>query len=240
MEISLDLTFINGILAKESERARAEIQQNGVLHAYERSQLRHDSRISSAPDAATLACRAGCTWCCYFSVDVRAVEVFRILDFVERELSEQERARIFAEVRTNSAALRDLDEIERMRRNVKCPFLSEGRCTIYAARPQMCRNYHATSAIGCQQSYEEPDNMEIDPEFAPYVYQAGGAHVDAFNTAMRDAGYDVDVYELNAAFDAALSDRAARERFESKRPPFTNLSGRDVPPEFDDIDFEST
>jgi Fe-S-cluster containining protein len=233
MEISLDLTFIRDILEEERDAARAEIRSTGVVRAYERSQLRHDARISSAPDVGTLACRAGCTWCCYFSVDVRAVEVFRILDFVERELSEQEQARIFAEVRANSAALRELDEIERMRRNVKCPFLSEGRCTIYSARPQMCRNYHATSAIGCQQSFDEPDNMEIDPEFAPYVYQAGGAHVDAFGTAMRDAGYDVDVYELNAAFDAALSDPAARERFESKRRPFTKLTGRDVPPEFD-------
>jgi Fe-S-cluster containining protein len=234
MEISLDLTFIDGILASEFEQARAEIQQLGVLRAFERSQLRHDSRIASAPDVDTLACRAGCNWCCYFSVDVRAVEVFRILDFVERKLSDEERGRIFAEIRANSAALGELDDIARMQRNVKCPFLNEGRCTIYAARPQTCRNYHATSANGCQQSFEEPDNLEIDPEFAPYVYQAGGAHVDAFSKAMCEAGYDSDVYELNAAFAAALSEPGARERFEAKGRPFANLSGREVPPEFDE------
>lgn len=236
MEISLDLTFIRGILEEERETARAEIRSAGVLSAYERSQQRHDTRISSAPDVGTLACRAGCTWCCHFSVDVRAVEVFRILDFIERELSEQEKARILAEARANSAALRDLDEIERMRRNVKCPFLSDSRCTIYSARPQMCRNYHATNAIGCQRSYEEPDNLEIDPEFAPYVYQAGGAHVDAFSTAMRDAGYDTAVYELNAALNAALSQPDARDRFEAKRAPFTSLSGSEAPLEFDELE----
>jgi Fe-S-cluster containining protein len=123
-----------------------------------------------------------------------------------------------------------------MKRNVKCPFLSGGRCTIYAARPQSCRNYHATDVAGCQQSFEDPDNEDIDPDFAPWVYQAGTAHVDAFSTAMRDAGYDVRAYELNCALDAARSDLAARERFESRLRPFTSLSGEDVPVEFDDLD----
>ncbi|MET0535674.1 MAG: YkgJ family cysteine cluster protein [Steroidobacter sp.] len=236
MEISLDVPFIRRILAQEVEQARTEIQSLGVLPAFANSQQRHDQRIASAPDVGTLACRAGCTWCCHFSVDVRAVEVFGILDFVERTFTPEEQARVRAEIQTNSAALRDLDEFERMRRNVKCPFLSEGRCTIYAVRPQTCRNYHATSVVGCQQSYEDPGNLDIDPEFAPLVYQAGGAHVDAFTTAMRDAGYDTNVYEMNGALEAGLSEPAARARFESKQSPFVQVSGDEVPPEFDDLE----
>ena len=234
MEITLDVAFVRGILAQEYERARDEIQDVGALRAYENSRPRQDSRISSAPDVGTLACGAGCSWCCHFSVDVRAVEAFSILDFVERTLSTADKARIYAEVRANALALKNLDEMERMRRNVKCSFLHEGRCTIYAARPQTCRNYHATDAAGCQQSYEDPDNLDIDPEFAPLVYQAGGAHVDGFTAAMREAGYDTNVYELNSALIAAMSEPGARERFDSKSSPFTTLSGEDVPAEFDD------
>ena len=236
MEISLDLPFIRRILAQEQALARDEIHNVGVFRALENSQQRHDQRIASAPDIGTLACRAGCTWCCHFSVDVRAVEVFAILDFVERTFTPEQKERVYAEIRDNSAALNDLDEFERMRRNVKCPFLSEGRCTIYAVRPQTCRNYHATSALGCQQSYEDPGNLDIDPEFAPLVYQAGGAHVDAFTTAMRDAGYDTNVYEMNVALAASSAEPGARERFESKLAPFTSSSGDDVPLEFDDLD----
>jgi Fe-S-cluster containining protein len=236
MEISLDVPFIRRILAQEVEQARAEIQQLGVLRAFENSQQRHDGRIASAPDVDTLACRAGCTWCCHFSVDVRAVEVFGILEFVERTFTADEKARVYAEIRANSVALDNLDEFERMRRNVKCPFLKEGRCSIYSVRPQTCRNYHATSAVGCQQSYEDPDNLDIDPEFAPLVYQAGGAHVDAITTAMREAGYDTNVYEMNNAIAAALSEPGARERFESKSSPFIRVSGDEVPPEFEDLD----
>src|SRR5688500_18054147 len=148
MEISLDVPFIRGILSDEVEQARGEIQQLGVLPAFENSRQRHDQRIASAPDIGTLACRAGCTWCCHFSVDVRAVEVFGILEFVERTFTAEEKARVYTEIRANSVALDKLDEFERMRRNVKCPFLSQGHCTIYAVRPQTCRNYHATSALG--------------------------------------------------------------------------------------------
>lgn len=236
MEISLDLPFLRRILAREVEQARAEIQQLGVFRAFENSQQRHDERIASAPDVGTLACRAGCTWCCHFSVDVRAVEVFGIVDFVERTFTADEKARVYAEIRANSAALEKLDEFERMKRNVKCPFLREGRCSIYSVRPQTCRNYHATSAVGCQQSYEDPDNLDIDPEFAPLVYQASGAHVDAVTAAMRKAGYDTNVYEMNSAIDVALSEPGARERFEGKLPPFMRVSGDEVPPEFEDLD----
>lgn len=236
MEISLDLDFIRSILRKERDRAGDEIRNLGVQRAFENSRQRHDERIASAPDVDTLACGAGCTWCCYFSVDVRAAEVFSILDFVERTFTAEAKARVYSEIRANSAALKKLSESERVKRTVKCSFLHEGRCSIYAARPQSCRNYHATDVAGCQKSYEEPDNDDIDPEFAPYVYQAGTAHVDAISMAMQGAGYDVSVYELNCALDAAMSDPAARQRFESRLPPFTTLSGEEVPVEFDDLD----
>ena len=88
---------------------------------------------------------------------------------------------------------------------------------------------------GCQQSYEEPENLDIDPDFAPGVFQAGGAHVEAFSAAMCEAGYDEDAYELNCALDAALSSDSARERFESGLKPFTDRSGEEVTAEFDDL-----
>ena len=235
MEFTLDVPLIRDILERERARARDEIRDLGVLRAFERSRQRHDARIAAARDVGTLACRAGCAWCCYFTVDVRAVEVFLILDLIEQSFTPEEKVRVHAQVRANSALLDGLGEVERATRNVKCPFLSEGRCTIYAARPQTCRNYHATNVDGCRQSYQEPENTDIDPEFAPGVYQAGAAHVEAVSDAMSAAGYDVNVYELNCALDAALADPGARGRFESRHKPFTGLGGEEVGAEFDDL-----
>ena len=150
MEIEIDEGLVRGIIATETAQAAAEIGQLGPIAAYERSRSRHDERVNTAADAHTLACKNGCYWCCYFTVDVRAVEVFSILDFMERELSAAEQARVRGEIEANSTLLQGLSELERMRRNVKCPFLAAGRCTIYEARPQTCRNYHATDVTGCR------------------------------------------------------------------------------------------
>jgi Fe-S-cluster containining protein len=236
MEFTLDVAFLRRILEQEQALAREEIRDLGVIRAFAHSQQRHDARIAAAPDVGTLACRAGCTWCCHFTVDVRAAEVFSILDFVERSFTPEEKARVYAEVRANSVTLGKLEEGERVTRNLKCPLLNEGRCTVYETRPQSCRNYHATNVAGCRQSYEEPENLDIDPDFAPGVYQAGGAHVEAVSSAMHRAGYDVNVYELNGALDAALSQPGARERFESGLKPFAGLDGEEVPAEFDDLE----
>ncbi|MGH8176504.1 MAG: YkgJ family cysteine cluster protein [Steroidobacter sp.] len=233
MEITIDLATVRRIVSQEYGQARTEIAQRGPVAAYQSSQQRHDERLAAAPDATTLACKSGCSWCCYFTVDVRPVELFRILEFVAREFTPQEQERVRSEIEANSAVLAKLDDVERMQRNIKCPFLASGRCTIYAARPQTCRNYHATSAAGCEKSFQEPDNLDIDPEFAPLVYQAGGAHVDAFSTAMRDEGYDIMAFELNTAFAAAMSEPlAGRRRFEAKQKPFIGLQGADAPLEF--------
>ena len=235
MEFTLDLRLVRDILKQERRRASDEIRDLGVLRALERSQPRHDARIAAASDFGILACRAGCTWCCHFTVDVRAVEVFAILDFLSQSFTPDEKARVLAEIRANSVALQGLGEGERVTRNLRCPFLKDARCTIYAVRPLSCRNYHATDVAGCQQSYDEPENLDIDPDFAPGVYQAGEAHVEAVSSAMDRAGFDVKAYELNCALDAALSDPTARERFEARQEPFTSLRGEEVGAEFDDL-----
>jgi Fe-S-cluster containining protein len=235
VEITVDEGLVRGIIAKETALARAEIEQLGPVAAYERSRRRHDARLSAAPDAHTLACKNGCFWCCYFTVDVRAVEVFSILDFMERELSPEQQARVRREIEANSAMLQGVNELERMRRNVKCPFLAEGRCSIYEARPQTCRNYHATDVTGCRASYEHPENIDIDPDFAPFVYQSGGAHVDAFCSSLQQSGYDTRAYELSTALAVAMIDPDARARFDSKQLPFATLTGNEVLTEFFDL-----
>jgi Fe-S-cluster containining protein len=233
MDITIDFEAVRKVMREEYALARADIDALGPVAAYEGSQARLDARLAGAPDAPTLACSQGCSWCCHFTVDVRAVEVIRILDALER-LAPAQRERIEREIAANSAALASLDDVRRMQMNVKCPFLEAGACTIYAARPQTCRNYHATDAAGCKRSFEEPENLDIDPEFAPLTYQIGGAHVEAFSNALRDAGYEVAAYEMNTALHAALADSALRARFEARVQPFAALVGAEVPEEFGD------
>jgi Fe-S-cluster containining protein len=234
MEITIDFATTRKIVAEELTQARDDIATLGLPEAYRRSQQRHDQRLAAASDASTLACKAGCSWCCHFTIDVRPIEAFRILDFVEKEFSPAEKTRVRNEIQANGTLLSSLNDVERMQQNVKCPFLSEGCCTLYEARPQTCRNYHATNVAGCRQSFEEPDNLDIDPEFAPMVFQIGGAHVDAFSKAMREAGYDIAAYELNGLLATLMDRDDLRRAFEAKGRPFDATQGMDVPMEFVD------
>lgn len=235
MEFTLDLDRLRTVLRDERRQAAADLRSLGVAGALRASQERHDARLAAAPDAHTLACRDGCAWCCHYTVDVRPAEAFGILDHLERTVPADERARVRAAVAANAGHVRGLSEDERVTLTLPCPLLREARCLAYPVRPQSCRNYHATDVAGCRRSVEEPDNLEIDPEFAPLVYQIGGAHVEAFTAAVADVGLDVDVYELNSALHAAWQDPSARTRFLAGQGPFPDLSGEDVAPEYDDL-----
>lgn len=237
MEFEIDTALVEQIIDDELRQTRADLAAGGPIEALSRSQRRHDARLEAAADAPTLACKAGCFWCCYFTVDARPVEIVRIAEFMEREMSPEDRERTSSEIRNNSTALASLDPDARLRHNLKCPFLQSGRCSVYSVRPQTCRNYHATNASGCEQAYREPDNDDIDPEFAPLVYQSGNAHVDAFSTALKAEGYDVAAYELSTALAVALSDlHGVRARFEAKLRAFPAIEGVEVLPEFMDGD----
>jgi Fe-S-cluster containining protein len=235
MEIHIDFAAVRSIVAAEYTLAAGQIEQWGPVQACEYSQARHDQRLAGASDASTLACKAGCHWCCYFTVDVRPVEVLCIVQFMEQALPAAERQRIAHQIEANLQLLTGADEDARVRLNIQCPFLNQGRCVIYSARPQTCRNYHATNAAGCQQSFEHPEDEDIDPEFAPMTYQIGAAHVDGFAKAMAAAGYDHTVFELNAALAHAMADPTqARQRLEARQTPFSTLSGASIPLEFED------
>src|SRR5689334_22941356 len=112
MEFTIDLQRVRQIIAEERAQANAEIAELGPIAALARSQSRHDDRLSAAPDANLLACRAGCSWCCHFTIDVRAVEVFRILDHV-RSFPESEQQRLRERLEHNAQRLAGLDEDER-------------------------------------------------------------------------------------------------------------------------------
>jgi hypothetical protein len=232
MEFTIDLVTVMKIAREEGQLAKKEINDLGPLIAYQRSTQRHDERLAQAPDAQTLDCKAGCAWCCSFSVDLRPVEAFNILQRIENTFNNDEKQQLRSEMSANSAILSGLDDLQRMRQTIKCPFLVENQCSIYEARPQTCRNYHATNSAGCQQSYEEPNNLEIPPDFASGVYQAGGAHVEAFSKAMQTAGYDSAAYELNSAMLELMADPdSVRLRFDAKLPVFFSVEGTDVTPE---------
>lgn len=239
MEFVIDFDTVRRILNEEGAQARMQLSARPTAEnaqaALNVSLSRMDRRLAEAPDAHSLACKSGCDWCCHFTIDVRPLEALNIAEHVLTQFTPDQRQRVRAEIDANAQRLATLDEMQRVQQNLRCPFLIEHRCSIYAVRPQTCRNYHATNVAGCEQSFNEPDNVDIDPEFAPLVYQIGVAHVEAFTDACAEAGHDTRAYELNGALAATLADiEGTRLRFTRKQRVFPQLEGHEVEMEFID------
>lgn len=125
-------------------------------------------RIRAMPGGgAEISCRAGCFACCYHLVVVSPLEAHAIAAYVtgQPELAQGARGRLeqwrarLAEHPSLSARLEQFEEADGLvpdaeggaleeeywRAQLPCPFLEEGRCSIYPVRPFACREHAVTS-----------------------------------------------------------------------------------------------
>jgi Fe-S-cluster containining protein len=207
---------------EEFETARAEIRRKSPIEALEASLRRMDRMISNAmakSDQKT-ACTKGCSYCCYFRIDLRAHEALLIMEHIRKRLSRAQINEIIATATENSAQIRKLTLKEHMSRNFQCPFLSEGACLVYPVRPLKCRNFHATDNLRCKKSYDEPHNLSVPNSFIPEAHAAGNGHADGFVKAAENEGYDPSVYELNTAILEAISDSIPMKRYRRNKRAF--------------------
>jgi Fe-S-cluster containining protein len=102
------------------------------------------------------ACRKGCFFCCFQPVEANLPEVLLLADHLRRTLSPQE-----------MSALRErMDHHqERVRANpggnALCPLNVEGSCTVYEARPLLCRGFNSLDAKECEAVHNEGPNTPI-------------------------------------------------------------------------------
>lgn len=194
-----------------------------ALHASQQRLSRMTDLIASTVPAK-LACQSGCWYCCYFKVDVRAEDVFQIVDFVSRHFDSERLALLKQKLADNAAILRSLPRDKQFSANLKCAFLQDGQCAIYDVRPTRCRTFHATDVAGCRHAYEEPDNLQIPDTLVPELLYTSEAHLGGRRAAFADAGYDSSIYELNSALDMALTDSRPRSRFEKYKRAFAGIA----------------
>jgi Fe-S-cluster containining protein len=180
---------------------------------------------------AAIECRAGCSFCCWLRIDVRAHEVLLISRFLQREELAHQRAALGARVREAGARVAGLTQAGRQAVHQPCALLDHaGCCTVYAVRPAACRRYLSVSVDACEAIWkDEPPATEPEhPMIAePGRYAASGAH-----NAFIAAGYDGYSYDLMAALAEALDDPGCEARWRLKQPAFSERARSSVPEGF--------
>jgi len=181
--------------------------------------------------ATAVDCRAGCSFCCWLRIDVRAHEVI----LIARRLQADDRRPQLAPTRTRvdaaAARVTGLSHQARQAVHQPCPLLDHaGCCSVYEVRPAACRRYLSVAVDACEAIWQgEPPATEPEhPAIAePARFAANGAH-----NAFIAAGYDGYSYDLAAALAEAMADPACEARWRLKQPVFSPQARSSVPEGF--------
>ncbi len=171
--------------------------------------------------AVSIACRSGCSYCCYLRVQLQPYEAFALAAWVRRHFAPERLEALRARLRANVARSAELGAEARKRTNLGCALLdANGACSAYDARPGQCRKFHSTRLATCEASYADPADDTIgSPEHAAVGHNAAVIIAQAVNAA-REAGLDADAYDLNAALLEALENPKAERRWRDGKKAF--------------------
>lgn len=133
-----------GLKSRDSQRALqpsldfADHNIAGITQAVDRA--------AAQAGTAGIACRTGCAICCHFRVSALPIEVFNVARYVDARFSAEERSGLVEKLERYIEEEKDLP----MRALYRCPALgADDRCTVYAARPLVCRMHHSRSVEAC-------------------------------------------------------------------------------------------
>jgi len=184
---------------------------------------------------AAVDCRAGCSFCCWLRIDVRAHEVLLISRRLRAEGHEPHLAATLPRIRDAAAQVTGLTHAGRHAVHRPCALLDHaGCCSVYEARPAACRRYLSVSVTACDAIWQgEPPATE--PEH-PMIEETGRFTAMGAHNAFIAAGYDGYSYDLMAALAEALDDPECEARWRLKQPAFSEKARSTVPDGFSQDD----
>ncbi|MEI9893482.1 MAG: YkgJ family cysteine cluster protein [Chthoniobacter sp.] len=191
--------------------------------AVERSHAAFDALNEQiiAETGVKLDCRAGCAVCCSLRVEVFAHEIFRLARHIRRHFSEDEFAALLDRLAAHAEQVRPLTVFEHATQNIICPLLQDGRCSVYAARPQSCRRHHSQDLAACVFTFDHPDDLEFPGAHDRDLFRALTGAMQENIDVYAGFGFDHTIYELGTALAEALHDPASWERWQATSRPFS-------------------
>lgn len=209
----------------EFVQAKQDLQTHTAREAVIKFYARHEARLSAAIQAApqALACDNGCSHCCQqFDVVALPVEVFEIHAYVFRHFKPEQLRSTIQRVTSYVAKHKGVSEEARMAMREACPFLVDNSCSVYAVRPSVCRNYHATDKSNCEKALREP--LTTMPTYIDDVFFTAMGSSAGFRNAVAEQGLDTKEYRLSEAFLEALQNPQCAKRFKSGKNAFVKAS----------------
>lgn len=188
-----------------------------------------ESGKESEPHPHPIACKEGCSACCYMRVHVTPLEVIYLAQHITRELSREGIQALKVRVEKADSLTHGMSDEEYGYLGVACPLLENNRCITYEARPLECRAYVSSDVDACKRALRDYMTWNVPIDYSRYAIfksvQAGTI------TGMADTERGYDLLELNAALKIALDNSGVCEQWLSGEPVFETASISPLDPE---------
>ena len=98
-----------------------------------------------------IACQSGCDSCCYNQVELTPPEALLIGHHIAQHFSEAEQELLLAHVARIMEIIKAMGPAQSAarRREIPCPLLRQKTCSVYPARPLVCRAMHGLDRERC-------------------------------------------------------------------------------------------
>jgi Fe-S-cluster containining protein len=182
-------------------------------------------KLPAAQRQQPLACTVGCTYCCHNMVMATAPEIF----LAARELRARHDKAYLAEVGGRCDAVGQAREAGA---RPPCPLLDDSRCTVYAARPAVCRKHNSFAVAACRSEHEGKPSQVPLRRFDQGVFECCAAGLIA-GMRLWD-GRAASVFELSGALKAALRDERSEQRWLAGEDVFAGVPSQSQLPGIDE------
>jgi Fe-S-cluster containining protein len=165
------------------------------------------------PSQELLACRAGCAFCCHqFEVHLSPLEALHVADYVRHTFDEARRDALLARIDKHEAQRRGVNPRDAAFHRLPCPLLEDGRCSVYAVRPFICRSVTSYDVGQCQTRAEKAGSTVDVPVHGGIRAMGQAAHAALLRASTQVQGGSV-ILDLARAVKAALGLADATRRW---------------------------
>ncbi len=188
---------------------QANTFENSILPAFTKvMKFAQDiiEQLEESGQSPSVSCQSGCSYCCYSQVKIIPIEALSIYTFVKEvfndvEISELKKRISSCQVLNRGKTLEQRFSIKKM---LPCIFLMSEQCSIYRARPSICRSWNSLDQLACRTAYDSK-NSQVEIESSParnYVY---GAARELFELITRQQVLQTQTSSMHQAIDDCLN-----------------------------------